>query len=62
MDKTLHLMVWKPFRHPVTGARVNMLCNYTDRIISEEQARGLNELYNLPAAPGSMRMSGGSNA
>lgn len=59
MDKTIHFLVWRPFKHPITGLRVNMLCNYTDHIISEEQARELNTLYNVPAAPGSMRMSDG---
>jgi hypothetical protein len=59
IGRSVHCPVWMPFKHPMTGRRVNMLCNYTDRLIPQEEADKLHSIYNLPAAPGSLRMSDG---
>lgn len=56
VDRTIHHLVWIPFKHPITGLRMNLLCNYNDHMIDQEQAEELHEQYNLPSAQGSMRM------
>lgn len=55
----VHQVVRLPFAHPMSGKRMYLLANVTDRIVSEEQALKLNRWYNRKAAQGSFPMSGG---
>ena len=52
--KEIHLVVWMPFPHPMTGKRVNMLMNYSDRIIRDDEAEELRLHFDIPSSTGSL--------
>lgn len=56
----IHMVIWEPVRHPMTGRTQPVLRNYTDRIITYAERDELEAQFMLPCAPGSMKMERGS--
>lgn len=53
----VHMVVYIPTRHPMSGSYDPVAQNYTDYLITKEQAAELRAMVNLPSAPGSANLA-----